>query len=120
MLLGGRAADALLGIKGVHAGASMDLAAASHLLTKAHTEWGLYKGLGAGSASSVQTDQKIEARLQALLGRATKLVGINSIAVTKLSTALIQQRILSGESVESLVLPILIRGEAITKHGPTS
>lgn len=110
MLLAGRAADTVLGSKGAHAGAAMDLLAAARLLTRAHREWGLFGSLAPANANELL--DKVERHLQRLLGCSRRLVRAHRKAVLLLTKELVDQRLLRGEQVNALIEPLLDRDRA--------
>ncbi len=114
MLLAGRAADVVLGSKGAHAGAAMDLSAAVTLLTRAHSEWGLFGSLAPAAVDAHELLGKVEQHLQRLLDRARRLVQSHRKAVKLLARTLVEQRLLSGAEVDALIGPLLVCASART------
>lgn len=100
VMLGGRAADVVLG-KGAHAGAELDLHMATSLLRKAMAEWGLYDTLmRAGSPHALQKlDTQVERLLQSLMKRSIEIVQREQIAVRALAEALLNERLMDAATV---------------------
>ncbi|MFD2648771.1 AAA family ATPase [Devosia albogilva] len=114
MLLAGRAADTVLGNKGAHAGAALDLSVAVQLLTRAHSEWGLFGTLAPASTNAGELLGQVETHLQRLLGRSHRLVKANRVAIQSLAKALADQRLLTGEQLDAVIAPHLVRGSGAT------
>jgi hypothetical protein len=110
--LGGRAADLVLGNKGAHAGAALDLEMATSLLVRGHCQLGLYETLGSNLPGGGDAFQQIDKGLKRLLARAVRLVTENTNAVTTLAEALIDRRLLTGTQVEALIGSLLANAAA--------
>lgn len=102
-LLGGRAADIVLGQKGAHTGAARDLDMATTLLTRAASQWGLYDSLIYSSANTPGVSSRVGERLEALLRRAIGLVDLNRAAVESLADALVTKRLLQADEIGVLI-----------------
>ena len=102
-LLGGRAADIVLGQKGAHTGAARDLDMATSLLTRAVSQWGLYDSLIYSSANTPGVSSRVGERLEALLRRAIGLVDLNRAAVESLADALVTKRLLQADEIGVLI-----------------
>lgn len=109
-LLGGRAADIVLGT-GPHAGASVDLRMATAQLTALHTSHGLGDGLlyrrDPGHAADLLAGDpvlahRLEQHLQRLMAASLRLIEGNRRAVSAVAEALVRQRVLTGSEVVNL------------------
>lgn len=107
-LLGGRAADVVLGQKGAHTGAARDLDMATNLLTRAVSQWGLYDSLVYSSSTTPGVSSRVGDRLEALLKRAINLVDLNRTAVEILAAALVKRRLLQANEIDALIDPHLV------------
>ncbi|WP_108462806.1 AAA family ATPase [Devosia naphthalenivorans] len=112
VLLGGRAADLVIGNKGAHAGAALDLEMATSLLVRGHCQLGLYDTLGAMVPEGGDAFQQVDKGLKRLLARAVRLVTENTAAVNSLAEALIERRLLSGAQLEAVIEPLLTSASA--------
>ena len=107
-LLGGRAADVVLGQKGAHAGAQRDLEMATGLLTRAVSQWGLYDTLVHGEGNASNVSARVGDRLEVLLRRAIALVDLNRAAIEVLVDALLTRRLLQEAEINDLIEPLLV------------
>ncbi|SMQ85549.1 Peptidase family M41 [Devosia lucknowensis] len=103
MMLGGRAADMVLG-QGPNGGAETDLADATRLLLDARETLGLYERLSSGHALGRSLDPSalhadIESELTGLLAEAQKIVRADKVTILALADRLVEMRVLSGEEV---------------------
>ena len=105
MMLGGRAADEVLGV-GAHAGAASDIDAVNALLRSAMLDWGLYGSL----LNSRNADQHllkdgvplavaIDIELNRLFNRAIKIVTLRRQDIFRLVDVLLEERVISGEDL---------------------
>lgn len=105
-MLGGRAADEVLGVGG-HAGAASDIDAVNALLRSAMLDWGLYGSL----LNSRNADQHlfkdgvpmavaIDTELTRLLKRAIKIVTLRREDIFRLVDVLLEERVISGEDLK--------------------
>jgi ATP-dependent Zn protease len=107
VFLGGRAADLIVGNKGAHAGAALDLEMATSLLVRGHCQFGLYDSLGVMDPGGGDAFHKVDKGLKRLLARAVSLVTENKAAVSALAEALIDRRLLSGAQLEAVIDPLM-------------
>jgi ATP-dependent Zn protease len=98
MLLGGRAADLVVGTKGAHAGAAMDLSMATRLLQSGISEWGLYHTLSPAifAHQGEEVSLRLEAALSRLLSRAVDIVIEYRHQVVAVARALVNLRLLTA------------------------
>lgn len=107
-LLGGRAADIVLGQKGAHTGAARDLDMATSLLTRAVSQWGLYDSLVYSADTTPGVSSRVGDRLEALLKRAIGLIDLNRHAVEILADTLVSKRLLQADEIDVLINPHLV------------
>ncbi|KAB1070032.1 AAA family ATPase [Methylobacterium planeticum] len=108
-ILGGRAADILLGT-GPHAGASADLRLATARLAALRTSHGLGRTLLAldeAEASALlardpHLARSVERHLQSLMRESLRLVAANRDAVAALAEMLLLRRVVTGREVEAI------------------
>ncbi len=108
MMLGGRAADEVVG-SGATAGAHSDLMQATATLADAHLAHGLYGRLFATSVGSTphwmdaKLRQELDQQLHELMDRAKGIVRDNEHVIWQLVQALLDRRTLSGSDVATLL-----------------
>ncbi len=102
MILGGRAADMVLG-QGAHAGAASDIEAVNTLLRSAMLELGLYGSLRTAKNSDsrnfrdgVPLATAIEIELNRLLERANEIVARRQRDIFRLVAVLLKERVVTG------------------------
>lgn len=103
VMLGGRAADIVLG-DGANAGAEGDLASATELVLAAHERQGLRDSLVFAPVLGIRsaaTFRAVNAELRRLLKRAMDIVEADRELVLQLTDRLIEERVLSGGDVAS-------------------
>jgi hypothetical protein len=101
VMLGGRAADTVLG-NGPNAGAEIDLANATSMLLAAHERQGLRTGLVAMPALGARATElmrAIDVELHQLLERAVAIVEADRMAALKLASRLVEERILISTDI---------------------
>lgn len=103
MILGGRAADMVLG-QGAHAGAAADLEAVNALLRSAMLDLGLYGSLRTARNTDsrnfrdgVPLATAIETELDRLLERASEIVTRRQRDIFRLVAVLLKERVVTGE-----------------------
>lgn len=103
MILGGRAADIVLGA-GAHAGAAADIEAVNTLLRSAMLDFGLYGSLRTAKNTDsrnfkdgVPLATAIETELNRLLERASEIVRRRKSDILALVAVLIRERVVTGE-----------------------
>lgn len=101
--LAGRAADVVMGRKGPHSGASIDLKMATSVLTRGMCEWGLYDTIMHTDPDSSEVFQFIHKSLKRLFNRAVRIVTLHRTAVGDLAAELVGQRLLTGAQVKAVM-----------------
>jgi ATP-dependent Zn protease len=106
IMLGGRAADLVLG-RGANSGAASDLEGATRLLIDAHEKQGLGQSLLFGPAAtgkpSAATIAAVSNELPMLLRRAVDMVEAERELAIKLADRLVEHKILSGTEVAAFL-----------------
>lgn len=105
VMLGGRAADIVLG-DGANAGAEGDLASATELVLAAHERQGLRDSLVFAPVlgiRSADTFRAVNAELRRLLKRAMDIVEADRDLAVYLADRLIEERVLSGDDIVSVL-----------------
>lgn len=101
--LAGRAADVVVGNKGPHSGAAIDLEMATMVLTRGICEWGLYDTLIHADCDTEEVFDLVQKGLKRLLTRAVRLVTLHRTGVVALAEALVTQSLLTGEQVAAVL-----------------
>lgn len=100
ILLGGRAADMVLG-KGGHAGAEMDLDMAGRLIADGISTFGLYGDLAPNRNRDGAMQTRIDHVLQGLLRVAVSVVKRDRNAIQSLANHLVDQRVMTPEAIDA-------------------
>lgn len=110
MILGGRAADCLLG-GGAHAGAAADIEAVNALLKSAMLELGLYGSLNTAATSDLRFWREgaslwaaIGAELERLYDRAAEIVNRRRDDIFALVDVLLTERVVTGERLREILV----------------
>lgn len=121
MILGGRAADMVLG-QGAHAGAAADIEAVNILLRSAMLELGLYGSLRTAKNSDVRNFRDgvslalaIETELNRLLDSAVAIVSRREKDIFRLVAVLLDERVMTGERFAE----VLGQGRKVPAAGET-
>lgn len=93
----------VVGRKGPHSGASIDLEMATAALTRGMCDWGLYDTLMHTNPDSGDVFDIMQKSLKRLLNRAVRIVSQHRSAVVDLAQALVRQRLLTGEQVAEVL-----------------
>lgn len=109
MMLGGRAADSILG-GGAHAGAAADIDAVNALLKTAMLELGLYGSLSTAATSDFRTWHDgvslwtaISAELDRLYERAARIVTRRRVDIFALVKVLLVERVVTGDRLNEIL-----------------
>lgn len=100
ILLGGRAADMVLG-KGGHAGAEMNLDMAGRLIADGISAFGLYGHLAPSRNRDGGMQRRIDHVLQSLLQVAVSVVRRDRNAILSLANRLLVQRVMTAEAIDA-------------------
>jgi hypothetical protein len=109
-LLGGRAADTVLGV-GAHAGAAADIDSVNTLIRAGMLDMGLYGSLANGLNSDPGNWQNtglslaaaINNELNRLYGEAAAIITRRQADVLRLADALVEERVITGEGLQSIL-----------------
>lgn len=109
MMLGGRAADSVLG-NGAHGGAAADIDAVNTLLRSAMLDLGLYGSLATAGNSDLRNWHEgvslwtaINAELNRLYVRAAEIVGRREDDIFKLIEVLLEERVVTGDRLAEIL-----------------
>lgn len=107
VLLAGRAADLVVGTKGAHSGAAIDLDVATSLLLRGRYHLGLYETLAYSQSDGKDAFEQVNSDLERLLERAVSVVTNHRAAVLALADVLVERRLLDRAQIEGIISPLV-------------